>query len=107
MRAGDRAEDGDQHDEDRAGRQRVAEQCQRRIVGQPVRHDAGADDGRDQQRGAERLGGEAPVQIDQPALSRPSAVAADVVRAASASASLSSMSIGRLVKIEMRLFSMR
>ena len=44
------------------------------IVGQPVRHDAGADDGRDQQRGAERLRGEAARQVDrhgaQPAFGR-------------------------------------
>ena len=69
MRAGDRPEDRDQHDEDRAGRQRVAEQCQRCVVGQPVGHDAGADDRRDQQRGAERLGGEASGQVVDHAVS--------------------------------------
>ena len=60
MRARDRPEDGDQHHQDRAGRQRVAEQRKRDIVGQPVGHDAGADDGRDQQspcRALPRQGG--------------------------------------------------
>ena len=64
MRARDRPEDGDQHHEDRAGRQRVAEQRQRDILGQGLRHDAGADDGRDQQRGAERFRGQAARQIE-------------------------------------------
>ena len=64
MRAGYRAEDGDQHHQDRAGRQRVAEQRQRDILGQGFRHDAGADHGRDQQRRAERFGREAARQIE-------------------------------------------
>ena len=42
VRARDRAEHGDQDDQDRAGRDRVAEQRQRLLVGQPLGHDAGA-----------------------------------------------------------------
>jgi hypothetical protein len=33
MRAGDRAERGDQHEQDRAGRERVAEECNRIVSG--------------------------------------------------------------------------
>ena len=64
MRARDRAEDGDQHDEDGAGRQRVAEQRERDVLRQRLGHDAGADDGGDQQRRAERFGRKAAGQIE-------------------------------------------
>ena len=37
MRAGDRPENGDEHDEDRAGRQCIAEQRERDILGQAFR----------------------------------------------------------------------
>ena len=47
----------DQDDEDGAGRQRVAEQRERDVsAGQLLGHDAGADDGREQESGAERFG---------------------------------------------------
>ena len=107
MRAGDRAEDGDQHDQDGARRDRVAEQRERDVVGQPLGHDAGADDGRDQHGRAERFGGKAARQVEhhdaQPAFgnSRP------ISSSRFCSASLSSVFIGRLMKIEMRLLSMR
>ena len=106
MRAGDRAEDGDQHDQDRAGRQRVAEQRERDVVGQPVGHDAGADHGRHQHRRAERFRREAARQVDshaQPAFGRLRPISSSRF----CSASLSSVCIGRLMKIEMRLLSMR
>ena len=46
---------GDQHDENRAGRQRVAEQRKRDVL-QRLGHDAGADHGRDQKGRAKRFG---------------------------------------------------
>jgi hypothetical protein len=49
------AEDGDQHHQDRAVRQRVAEQRERDIFGEAFGHDAGADHGRDQQRRSKRF----------------------------------------------------
>ena len=55
MRAGHRTEYQDQHDQHRAGRQRVAEQRERLISArQLLRHDARADHGREQKRRAER-----------------------------------------------------
>ena len=47
--AGDRPEDRDQHHQDGAGRQRIAEQRQTDVLRQRCCHDARADDGRDQQ----------------------------------------------------------
>ena len=61
MRPRDRAEDGDQDDEI-APVGSVLARSASAVLGQPIRHDAGADDGGDQQRGAERLGGDAPVR---------------------------------------------
>ena len=58
MRARNGSENGDEHHQDRAGGQRVTEQRERDIPGQGFGHDAGADNGRDQQRGAECLGRE-------------------------------------------------
>ena len=40
MRAGDRPQSGDQDHENRSGRKRVGEQCQRDILRQALRHDA-------------------------------------------------------------------
>ena len=64
MRAGNRAEDRDEHDQNRAGRQRVAEQGERHVLRQVLRHDAGTDDGRDEKRGAERLRRQAAGEIE-------------------------------------------
>ena len=56
MRARNRPEDGDEHDQDRAGRNGVAEQRDRLVsAGEALGHDAGADDGGDENGGAERL----------------------------------------------------
>ena len=60
MGAGDRPQHGDQHDEDGAGRQRVAEQGQRDVLGQRLGHDAGPDHGRDQDSRPERFRRQAP-----------------------------------------------
>src|SRR5829696_6427100 len=64
MRARDGPENADEHHEDRAGRQRVAEQRQRDVFGQSLGHDAGADHGRDQERGPEGFGSEPARQIE-------------------------------------------
>ena len=63
MRARYGPENGDENHQDRAGGQRVAEQRQRDVLGQGFGHDAGADDGRDQQRRAECFGREPARQI--------------------------------------------
>ena len=56
MRARDRAEHGDQHEQDRAGRQRIAEQGNRHVSArQPLGHDAGADHAGEQEKGAKPL----------------------------------------------------
>ena len=56
VRARHRAERQDQHGENRAGRQRVAEQRERAISARELRgHDPRADDGREQERGAQAL----------------------------------------------------
>ena len=106
MRARDRAEDRDQHHQDRAGRQRVAEQGERDIVGQAVGHDAGPHDRRHQQARAKRFGRKTSGQIDHaryPAFGKLLPISFSRL----CRASLSSVFIGRLVKIEMRLFIMR
>jgi hypothetical protein len=55
------AKDGDDDDEDRAGRNGVAEQGDGLVPpAQPRRHDSRADDGRDQDAGAERFRQKAP-----------------------------------------------
>ena len=54
MRARDRSEDGDEHDQDRAGRDGIAEQRDSLITArQSVGHDARADHGGDEHGGAE------------------------------------------------------
>ena len=55
MRARDRAEDRDEHDEHGARRQSVAEELEPDVVGEVHGHDPRTDDGRDEQRGSERL----------------------------------------------------
>lgn len=64
MGAGDRPEDCDQDDQHGAGRQGVAEQRQGRVMRQGLGHDAGTDDCRHQQAGAEKLGGEPARKIE-------------------------------------------
>ena len=77
------------------------------VVGQTVGHDAGADDGGDQHGRAERLGGKTRRLRSR----RDAQPAFDRLRPMSSSrfcrASLSIESIGRLMKIEMRLLSIR
>lgn len=56
MRAGDGGEYGDQHEQDRARRHRVGEQCHRDIAArQRLRHHARADHGGEQEERAQRL----------------------------------------------------
>jgi hypothetical protein len=62
--ARDRAEDGDEHDEDCTGRERVAEQLEPDILAQRLCHDARTDDGGDQQGGSQRFRCEATRQIE-------------------------------------------
>ncbi len=58
MRARNRAENGDQHDQNGAGRKRVAEQGERDVSArQPFPHDPGADDRRHQEAGSKAFGG--------------------------------------------------
>ena len=60
MRAGDRRKDGDENDQDGAGRYGVAKQRDGVVTaGKPLRHDAGADDGGDQNCGAQPFGNKA------------------------------------------------
>jgi len=59
MCAGDRREDRDQDDEDRACRERIAEKRKRGVLRQRFRHDAGADNRCHQERRAERFRREA------------------------------------------------
>ncbi len=63
VRAGYRSEDRDQHHQNGAGRKRVAEQRQCHVLGQGLRHDAGADNGRDQKQGPETLGRKSSRQV--------------------------------------------
>jgi len=63
MRAGYRREHVHQYDEDGSGGQRVGKEGKGAIVGQPVGHDARADDRGDQEAGAERLGDEATREV--------------------------------------------
>ena len=56
MGARDRTQDGDEHDEDGAGRDRVPEQRDRLVpAGKALGHDAGTDNGSDEDGGAEAL----------------------------------------------------
>ena len=107
MRARDGPENGDENHQDRAGRQRVAEQRQRDVLGQGFGHDAGADHGRDQQRGPECFGGEPARQIEfghQLAFSRPEVEPSmrPMSRSLVPSDSRSMLSNGRLVKAAIR-----
>ena len=64
--AGDRPEDQDQPDQRAGGGGGVLEQLQADVARrEPAGHDPGADDGDDQQAGAERLGDEPPRQLDR------------------------------------------
>ena len=57
MGARERSENGDQHDQDRAGGNGVAEKRDRHVpAGEALGHDPAADDGGDQERGAEAFG---------------------------------------------------
>lgn len=61
MRAGHRTHRADQYDQHGPGRGRVAEQCERRIAArQLLAHDAGADDRREQEPGAEPFSSQPP-----------------------------------------------
>ena len=63
--AGDRPEDQDQPDQRAGGGGGVLEQLQADVARrEPAGHDPGPDDGDDQQAGAERLGDQAPRQLD-------------------------------------------
>ncbi len=65
MRARDGGEDGDDDEEDCAGRDRVAEQRDRLIpAGKLLGHDAGADHRHDEDQRAERLGREPASHIE-------------------------------------------
>ncbi len=60
MRAGDRAKRQDQHHQNRAGRQRVAEEGEGDVSArQPLPHDPRADDRRHQKAGSKAFGREA------------------------------------------------
>ena len=72
VRAGDRPERQDQGDEHGPGGERVGEERDGDVAaGEPLGHDARADDGGEEQRGADGLGGHAPRQIDPAARLRP------------------------------------
>jgi hypothetical protein len=63
MRAGKRPEDQDQHGQNRACRYGVAQQRERDVsAGEPLGHDAGADDRRQQERGAQPFRKDTPRQ---------------------------------------------
>ena len=65
MRAGDRCEDGDDHEQHRAGGKRVAEQRDGPVSARKLRrHDAGADDGHHQNAGPQRFRRQAAGQIE-------------------------------------------
>ena len=108
MRARYRAEGQDQRDERAARRDRVGEQRQRDVsAGEPLGHDAGADHGGEQQRRADRFGGGAAREgaLHQRRLG--SRDFADLVEPPSAATCRSSLSSGRLTKIEMRRVELR
>ena len=62
MSAGDRPKDRDQHDQDRAGRNGVAEQRKSGVVRQRRRHDARAYDGGNEKRRPKRFGRKPPLK---------------------------------------------
>ena len=105
MGARNRPKHRDEHDQHGARRQRVGKECERFVTaGQPLAHDAGADDSRQQQCRAERLRGE-PARQSWLAHLVGSGVGASVRPIASrrfCSESLSSEASGRLVKMPMR-----
>jgi hypothetical protein len=110
----DRAENRDEHDEDGAGRNCIAEQRDRLIpAGKPFSHDAGANDGGDENGGAQRLRQQPPRERQRRfahsavAGVLPAPFILPIESRCSCSASLSSEAIGRLTKTEMRLLSMR
>ncbi|MET4150981.1 hypothetical protein ACVWXN_005280 [Bradyrhizobium sp. i1.4.4] len=107
MRAGDRTEHGDQDNQNGSGRQGIAQKRQRYVLGQRLGHDAGADDGGDENARAERFGCEAPWKIEivhQPAFGvecvapweRP------ISRSLVPRESLSMLLSGRLTKVSIR-----
>src|SRR4051812_17089632 len=58
MRAGHRTENQDQHRQDRAGRQGIAKESERTVTARKLhRHDARADDSREQECAAEEFRG--------------------------------------------------
>jgi len=59
MRSADRSEDRNQHEQHRAGGRSVGEQRDAHVAGsQALAHDSRSDDSGQQQRRAERLGGQ-------------------------------------------------
>ena len=94
MRARDRAEDEDEHDEPRAGSKRIAEQRNRDVAAcQAFAHDAGADDDGEQKGGAERFGRQATGEIH---------AVFPISRTAFSSFILSREANGRLTNMQMR-----
>src|SRR5262249_35959637 len=103
MCARQRSEHGYEHDEDGAGRDGVAQEGDRSVpAGEPLGHDPGADDGRDQQARAQGLGQEASAE-------RHAAESLPLPRESSCrwSDSLSSERIDRLTNIVIRFEGMR
>src|ERR1051326_5001267 len=113
MRPGNRPQDRDDHDEDGARRDGVAEQRDRQIpAGEALGHDAGADDGRDQNRGTQALGEEPPPERAARAHaaeagSCPASFFLPIASSWRCNESASSEQIGRLTKMSMRFDSMR
>src|ERR1700716_4230306 len=113
MGARDRTEDGDEHHQDSAGRDRVSKQRDRLVsTREPLGHDAGADHGGDQDGGAERLRQETPLKRTRGithsaavAGASPAPLALPIVSNCFCNASLSREPIGKLTKIEIRLLS--
>ena len=108
MRARDRPKDQDQDHQDRAGRQRVAEQRKREIAaGQALGHDPGAHHRGEQERRAERFRDQPARPVEDRRLSAQEAASVAALVSPMASSrrcrvSLSSERMGRLVKIWMR-----
>src|SRR6202043_4015788 len=102
MRAGNRRKDGDENDQDRAGRYGVAQQRDGFVAaGKPLRHDAGADDGGDENCGAQPLGNKAAADHAAESFDVP------IESSWRCKVSLSSERSGRLTKILMRFVSIR
>jgi hypothetical protein len=115
MRAGYRAEGENEHGENRAGRQRVAEKRKRAITPSELGgHDARADHGSEQKSRAQRFSHEAlgtnKSSFFHPALlagSGPVSFALPMASSCFCKLSASSDLIGRLTKMLIRLVSMR